>query len=161
MKSIQVEAALAQDDELRREAEAYRQISGSVKTLAFSPEPMGLERTLGALSSASGAGSGAKRRYPWVLALGAGLAVILGVQLFFPVFAQSKEAAKASSELMMAGRERSDQQAAQSPHYFGADDPGKGVKLMDTKEAGAKPRRKIDTGPSDELGSQAPASGLS
>lgn len=81
--------------ELQAEVIELRQMSRVIKEEAWQPQPVGLERTLGALASGS-------KRAPWWMgksfqwAFGAGCVVIMA-SILFPVFAQSKSAAKNTS----------------------------------------------------------------
>jgi hypothetical protein len=86
------------DPSLQAEVIELRQISRILSEEAWQPEPVGLERTLGALAS----GGGSKKPW-WIahgfqLAFGAACTVIVAA-ILFPVFAQSKSAAKKSMEL--------------------------------------------------------------
>lgn len=78
--------------ELQAEVIELRQMSRVIKEEAWQPQPVGLERTLGALASGG-------NRTPWWMgksfqwAFGAGCIVIFAA-ILFPVFGQSKDAAK-------------------------------------------------------------------
>lgn len=86
--------------ELQAEVIELRQMSRMIKEEAWQPQPVGLERTLGALQTAK------RDSKPWWMRPAAILATAgaCGVlaMIMFPVFAQSKAASKKSSEKSMA-----------------------------------------------------------
>ena len=91
------------ENEPAKQAEVIelRQISRVIKEDAWQPQPVGLERTLGALISKPA------RPRPWWMSpgfvlVGGTACVALFAMILFPVFAQSKEAAKKSSAISMA-----------------------------------------------------------
>jgi hypothetical protein len=90
---------IEQNPELQAEVIELRQMSRMIREEAWQPEPVGLERTLGALEVA-----GKRSRTPWWMQngwalVGASACTILLAIVLFPVFAQSKSAAKRSSEI--------------------------------------------------------------
>src|SRR5262245_4653803 len=80
---------LENNPELQAEVIELRQMSRMIREEAWQPQSVGLERTLRAFS-------GNKPKKPWwtgPLQLVAGAACVgIAVAIFFPVFAQSKEA---------------------------------------------------------------------
>ncbi len=81
------------DPKLQAEVIELRQMSRMIKEEAWQPQPVGLERTLGALLSNQPA-----RKRPWwasgLTLLGAGACVLIVAAICFPVFSQAKLAAK-------------------------------------------------------------------
>lgn len=93
---VRILKELENNPELQAEVIELRQMSRMIREEAWQPEPVGLERTLRALE-------GAKAKKPWwmmgSLKMAAGAACLaLAVAIFFPVFAQSRVAAKLQHE---------------------------------------------------------------
>jgi len=101
-----------QNPELQAEVIELRQMSRMIREEAWQPEPVGLERTLGALEVA-----GKRSRTPWWMQngwalVGASACTILLAFLLFPVFAQSKYSAKRSSEISARKQAQVEQEMA-------------------------------------------------
>ena len=97
----QILKLIENDPAKQAEVIELRQISRVIKEDAWQPQPVGLERTLGALISKPA------RPRPWWMSpgfvlVGGTACVALFAMILFPVFAQSKEAAKKSSAISMA-----------------------------------------------------------
>lgn len=97
----QILKLIENDPAKQAEVIELRQISRVIKEEAWQPQPVGLERTLGALSSS------ASKRRPWWMSpgfmlVGGTACVALFAMILFPVFAQSKDAAKKTSAMSMA-----------------------------------------------------------
>lgn len=97
----QILKLIENDPAKQAEVIELRQISRVIKEEAWQPQPVGLERTLGALIAKPA------RPRPWWMSpgfvlVGGTACVALFAMILFPVFAQSKEAAKKSSAISMA-----------------------------------------------------------
>jgi hypothetical protein len=112
------------DPELQAEVIELRQISRIVKEEAWQPQPVGLEKTLRALSSG---GANASRK-PWWLgpafqwAIGSACVIVIAA-IIFPVFAQSKESAKRAAWISASRQAESSDQAGFTPSDGGVQSP--------------------------------------
>lgn len=123
--------------ELQAEVIELRQMSRVIKEEAWQPQPVGLERTLGALASGG-------NRTPWWMgksfqwAFGAGCLVIFAA-ILFPVFAQSKDAAKSDSSLALDARVKAGWSGGESEMASGAASTGGGVAPSEGLANGSPP----------------------
>jgi hypothetical protein len=95
LERAQILKEMESNPQMQAEIIELRQMSRVIKEEAWQPQPVGLERTLNALSSPT-----AQKRRWWIntLALiGAGACCLMLAAILFPVFAQSKMAASATA----------------------------------------------------------------
>lgn len=95
LERAQILKEMESNPQMQAEIIELRQMSRVIKEEAWQPQPVGLERTLNALSRPA-----AQKRPWWVntLALiGAGACCLILAAILFPVFAQSKDAAKTTA----------------------------------------------------------------
>ncbi len=90
-RAAEVREAVATDPALRQEVDQMRALGFEIKRLASEPAPLGAEIVLTRVRS---------RRFAWrrlISVVAGGALVLVAVSILFPVYGQSKEAAKASA----------------------------------------------------------------